>query len=74
VIICAFGQLSLDVLEAGDARELFAAVAGAARAAAEREAAAAVLTCCAGLPLAIRIAASRLASGPAWSVAHSAYP
>jgi DNA-binding SARP family transcriptional activator/predicted negative regulator of RcsB-dependent stress response len=61
-------QLSLDALDDDEARELFTAIIGAKRAAAEPAAAAAVLECCAGLPLAIRIAASRLASRPAWSI------
>jgi DNA-binding SARP family transcriptional activator/Tfp pilus assembly protein PilF len=62
-------QLSLDAMDEEEARHLFAAIAGERRAAAEPEAMAEVLACCAGLPLAIRIAASRLASRPAWSVA-----
>jgi DNA-binding SARP family transcriptional activator len=65
-------QLNLNVLDANEARDLFAAIIGAERAAAEPEAAAAVLACCAGLPLAVRIAASRLASRPSWSIAHLA--
>jgi tetratricopeptide (TPR) repeat protein len=64
--------LELEVLDPGEARELFATIAGPGRAAAEPEATARVLTCCAGLPLAVRIAASRLASRPGWSVAHLA--
>jgi DNA-binding SARP family transcriptional activator len=65
-------QLNLDVLDANEARDLFAAIIGAERADAEPEATAAVLACCAGLPLAVRIAASRLASRPSWSIAHLA--
>jgi DNA-binding SARP family transcriptional activator/tetratricopeptide (TPR) repeat protein len=65
-------QLSLGVLGEEEARRLFAAIVGAPRAAAEPEATAAVLACCAGLPLAIRIAGARLASRPGWSIARLA--
>jgi tetratricopeptide (TPR) repeat protein len=62
--------LDLKVLPPGEARALFTAVIGADRAAIEPDATAAVLASCAGLPLAVRIAASRLASRPGWSIAH----
>jgi DNA-binding SARP family transcriptional activator/tetratricopeptide (TPR) repeat protein len=65
-------RLSLDALADDEARDLFSAIVGPPRAIAEPEAVAAVLACCAGLPLAIRIAGSRLASRPAWSVAQLA--
>ena len=65
-------QLSLGSLDEDEARDLFAAIVGAPRAAAEPEATAAVLAWCAGLPLAVRIAGARLASRSAWSVAHLA--
>jgi DNA-binding SARP family transcriptional activator/tetratricopeptide (TPR) repeat protein len=65
-------QLSLDVLSSDEARDLFAEIVGPPRAAAAPEATAAVLACCSGLPLAVRIAAARLASRPAWSIAHLA--
>ncbi|MGA5702792.1 BTAD domain-containing putative transcriptional regulator [Peterkaempfera bronchialis] len=61
-------HLHLDVLDDGDALAFFGAVVGPARAAAEPEATAAVLACCAGLPLAIRIAAARLAGRSSWPV------
>jgi tetratricopeptide (TPR) repeat protein len=61
--------LDLDVLDQDEARAMFTAIVGPERAAAEPDAAAAVLACCAGLPLAIRIAATRLAARPAWSIA-----
>jgi DNA-binding SARP family transcriptional activator/Flp pilus assembly protein TadD len=61
--------MDLDVLGAREAESLFDAIVGPRRAAAEPEARAAVLAYCAGLPLAIRIAASRLASRPNWSIA-----
>ena len=57
--------LSLDVLPWAEALELFGAVAGPARVAAEPAAAAEVVRLCGRLPLALRIAGSRLATGPA---------
>ena len=63
-------RLDLDVLDPGEARALFGVIIGAPRAAAEPDATASVLGSCAGLPLAVRIAASRLASRPGWSIAH----
>jgi transcriptional regulator with XRE-family HTH domain/tetratricopeptide (TPR) repeat protein len=61
--------LELDILTGADARALFARIAGPARALAEPDAGRQVLAACAGLPLAIRIAAARLAARPVWSVA-----
>nr|WP_134006691.1 tetratricopeptide repeat protein [Streptomyces sp. 846.5] len=60
--------MDLDVLDASTARELFETVIGATRVAAEPEATAHVLACCAGLPLALRIAAARLVGRRAWDV------
>src|SRR5262249_21189187 len=60
--------LDLDVLPAEEARALFGRVAGEARADAEPAATAQVLTACAGLPLAIRIAGARLAARGGWNV------
>jgi DNA-binding SARP family transcriptional activator len=60
--------LDLDVLAADEARALFAKVVGATRVNAEPAAAAEVLTACAGLPLAIRIAGARLATRGNWSI------
>jgi DNA-binding SARP family transcriptional activator len=65
-------HLSLDVLSEQDAAELFAQIVGRARAAAEPAATAQVLAACGGLPLAIRIAGSRLASRPQWTIQHLA--
>jgi DNA-binding SARP family transcriptional activator/tetratricopeptide (TPR) repeat protein len=62
--------LGLQVLSPHEARALFTAIIGRRRAAAEPDAIAVVLASCAGLPLAVRIAASRLASRPGWSIAH----
>jgi DNA-binding SARP family transcriptional activator len=58
----------LGVLDGDDSRALFTAIVGEQRAAAEPAAAAEVLELCGGLPLAIRLAGSRLSSRPSWSV------
>jgi DNA-binding SARP family transcriptional activator len=56
--------LELDVLADAEAWALFAGIGGAERVAAEPAATASVLAACAGLPLAVRIAASRLITRP----------
>jgi DNA-binding SARP family transcriptional activator len=61
--------LSLDVLGYDEACALFTAIAGGERVSGEPDATASVLAYCGGLPLAIRIAATRLASRPLWSIA-----
>lgn len=58
--------LPLTVLEAGEAVELLARVAGPARVAAEPEPARAIAELCGFLPLAVRIAGARLAAKPHW--------
>jgi DNA-binding SARP family transcriptional activator/tetratricopeptide (TPR) repeat protein len=63
------GFVYLDGLPDQEAQELFSNVAGEARAAAEPEATAEILLACAGLPLAIRICAARLATRPQWRIA-----
>jgi DNA-binding SARP family transcriptional activator len=60
--------VDLDVLGPDDARAMFAGIIGPARAAAEPEATSEVLTACAGLPLAIRIAGARLTARTTWTV------
>jgi DNA-binding SARP family transcriptional activator len=60
--------VDLDVLEAAEARDMFAGIIGRDRAEAEPEATEEVLAACAGLPLAIRIAGARLAARGSWSV------
>jgi tetratricopeptide (TPR) repeat protein len=60
--------LDLDVLPPAEARDLFGRVAGEERASAEPAATNEVLTACAGLPLAIRIAGARLAARGGWNV------
>ncbi|MEU7859946.1 tetratricopeptide repeat protein [Nonomuraea sp. NPDC049141] len=63
--------MSMDVLPLPDAVALFTGIVGE-RAAAESEAVAEVLLLCGFLPLAVRIAATRLRHRPRWSVAHLA--
>ncbi|NUP46794.1 MAG: tetratricopeptide repeat protein, partial [Catenulispora sp.] len=62
-------HFDLDGLDPDEARALFGRIIGPRRAAAEPEAAEAVLRCCAGLPLAVRIAGARLAGRGGWPVA-----
>lgn len=65
----------VDVLPLGplndmECRELLAKVAGTARIASEPEACAELIRLCGGLPLAVRIAASRLRSRPNWPLTY----
>jgi DNA-binding SARP family transcriptional activator len=60
--------VDLNVLGDDEALALFIKVVGEERAAAEPEATAEVLDACAGLPLAIRICAARLATRSGWTV------
>ncbi len=64
--------IDLDVLPPPEARALFGRVVGEERAVAEPAATEQVLAACAGLPLAIRIAGSRLAARGGWSVQYLA--
>jgi len=61
--------LDLDVLPEEDARELLARYLGADRMAAEPDAVAELLTCSAGLPLALSIVAARAAAHPGFPLA-----
>jgi DNA-binding SARP family transcriptional activator/transcriptional regulator with XRE-family HTH domain len=61
--------LDLDVLPGEDARELLARYLGADRMAAEPDAVTELLSCCAGLPLAISIAAARAVAHPGFPLA-----
>ncbi|MFJ2607476.1 BTAD domain-containing putative transcriptional regulator [Streptomyces sp. NPDC091279] len=61
-------SVDLDVMAPDEALSLFTKIVGAERVAAEREAALDVVAACGFLPLAIRIAASRLASRRTWTV------
>ena len=60
--------VDLNVLDDDEALTLFAKVVGEERAAAEPEATAELLLACAGLPLAIRICAARLATRSGWTI------
>ena len=62
------GRHDLDALDADEAGALFGRIVGHERVDAEPEVADQVLSACAGLPLALRIAAGRLVSRPDWSV------
>ena len=61
--------VDLNVLEDTEALALFSRIVGEERAAAEPDATAEVLVACAGLPLAIRICAARLAARSQWQIA-----
>ncbi|MFG2645790.1 BTAD domain-containing putative transcriptional regulator [Streptomyces sp. NPDC048370] len=60
--------VDLDVMSPEEALQLFTRIVGAERVTAEREAALDVVAACGFLPLAIRIAASRLAARRTWTV------
>ncbi|MFI9327250.1 AfsR/SARP family transcriptional regulator [Kitasatospora sp. NPDC052868] len=60
--------VDVEELTPEEALTLFSAIVGEQRVATEHEAAMAVVTACGFLPLAVRIAAARLASRPRWSV------
>lgn len=61
-------RLTVGELAMADARQLFGRVIGSDRVAAEKQACDEVLAACAGLPLAIRIAAGRLVARASWRV------
>ncbi|WP_329119418.1 AfsR/SARP family transcriptional regulator [Streptomyces sp. NBC_01353] len=61
--------VDLDVMSPEEALQLFTRIVGVERVSAEREAALDVVAACGFLPLAIRIAASRLAARRTWTVA-----
>ncbi|WP_322888058.1 AfsR/SARP family transcriptional regulator [Streptomyces solincola] len=61
--------VDLDVMSPDEALQLFTRIVGAERVGAERESALDVVAACGFLPLAIRIAASRLAARRTWTVA-----
>lgn len=61
-------RVQLDVFEAGQSLDLLGRIAGTSRVRAQREAAATVTEQCGHLPLALRIAAGRLAVRPHWDV------
>jgi DNA-binding SARP family transcriptional activator/tetratricopeptide (TPR) repeat protein len=61
--------VNLGTLPDPEALELFSRIVGDGRTAAEPEATAEILRACAGLPLAVRICAARLATRPQWPIA-----
>jgi DNA-binding SARP family transcriptional activator len=61
--------VDLGMLPEPESLELFSSIVGDARPAAEPEATAEILRACAGLPLAIRICAARLATRRQWRIA-----
>jgi DNA-binding SARP family transcriptional activator/tetratricopeptide (TPR) repeat protein len=63
------GFVDLSTLSGPKALELFLRIVGDGRPGAEPEATAEILRACAGLPLAIRICAARLARRPQWRIA-----
>lgn len=63
------GRVDVEVLDEAEALGLLGAIVGAERVAAEPEAARELVAICGGLPLAVRIAAARLASRPGWTLA-----
>ncbi|MFF2041317.1 BTAD domain-containing putative transcriptional regulator [Kitasatospora sp. NPDC058170] len=60
--------VDVEELTPAEALALFSAIVGGQRVSAEPEAALSVVSACGFLPLAVRIAAARLASRPRWSV------
>lgn len=60
----------LDVLSEPEALDMLGVIAGADRLSREPDAASRVIGYCGHLPLAIRVAAARLAARPAWPIAH----
>jgi tetratricopeptide (TPR) repeat protein len=60
--------IDLEVFDTGQALELFAEVAGPERVTAEQAAADRIVHLCGRLPLAVQIAAARLAARPHWTV------
>ncbi|HEX9041485.1 MAG TPA: BTAD domain-containing putative transcriptional regulator [Trebonia sp.] len=67
--LASMRYLDLNVLEDTEALALFSRIVGEERAAAEPDATAEILVACAGLPLAIRICAARLAARRQWRIA-----
>ncbi|MFF0557005.1 BTAD domain-containing putative transcriptional regulator [Streptomyces sp. NPDC004266] len=61
-------RIDLGALPEDAAHRLLASIVGEERVAAQPEATAEVLRACGGMPLALRLAGSRLAARPAWSV------
>ena len=69
VVLAAVRRIAVDVFDAVDAVRLVEGILGGARTAAEPDAVGELVGVCARLPLAVRVAASRVASRPFLSVA-----
>jgi DNA-binding SARP family transcriptional activator/tetratricopeptide (TPR) repeat protein len=67
--LASIRYVDLNVLDDPEALELFSRIVGEERAAAEPDATAEILVACAGLPLAVRICAARLAARRNWRIA-----
>src|SRR6185437_1906155 len=67
--LASIRYVDLNVLEDPETLELFSRIVGEERAAAEPDATAEILVACAGLPLAVRICAARLAARRNWQIA-----
>ncbi|GAA4924869.1 transcriptional regulator AfsR [Nonomuraea thailandensis] len=65
-------QLNLPELDPAESTALLARIAGPGRVHAEPEAAGRIVRLCGGLPLALRIAAARLAARPDWTLSYLA--
>ncbi|MFF4623405.1 AfsR/SARP family transcriptional regulator [Nonomuraea jabiensis] len=65
-------HLNLSGLDPSDSTALLARIAGPGRVHAEPEAAGRIIRLCGGLPLALRIAAARLAARPDWTLSYLA--
>ncbi|WP_049565798.1 AfsR/SARP family transcriptional regulator [Nonomuraea sp. SBT364] len=65
-------RLNLPTLAPSDSAALLARIAGPGRVHAEPEAAGRIIRLCGGLPLALRIAAARLAARPDWTLSYLA--
>ncbi|WP_234318154.1 AfsR/SARP family transcriptional regulator [Streptomyces sp. NRRL S-244] len=63
-------RITLDPLETDDAQTLLGHLVGKERAAGERTATVELARLCGGLPLALRIAGTRLQTRPVWTLAH----
>jgi tetratricopeptide (TPR) repeat protein len=62
-------RVELNVMDRSEAELLFARVVGRQRTSAEPDAVTDILAACGNLPLAVRVAASRLATRPTWTIA-----
>ena len=66
--VSPLAEVDLEVFDAAEALGLLGRIIGRRRLDEEPDAAAELVSACGGLPLAVRIAAARLAARPAWSI------